>query len=72
MATNGTRKRLKVRWMYEADGDAHAFKMVDGHGNLSDRSLCGLSRGPMARWRLGDDHQKCVVCQKSMGRSFRA
>lgn len=71
MASNGTRKRLKVRWLYE-DGDAHAFKLVDPHGNLSDRSLCGLPRGPMSRWHIGDHVAKCRVCHQSMGRSFRA
>jgi hypothetical protein len=72
MATNGVRKRLKIRWLYEADGDAHAFKMVDHYGRLSDLSLCGLTLGAMARWRIGDTRQRCSVCQKTMGRGARA
>ena len=72
MAHNGTRKRLKVRWMQPTElGFAHAFKIGTG-GTLEAYALCGLPLVAMHRWRKSEGGEKCEVCDRSMGRSFRA
>lgn len=75
MGHSGTRKRLKVRWMTAEDElDAHAFKIVDPHGALSDDALCGLPRLGMSRWALqqGKRKEQCRPCKQAMGRGARA
>lgn len=69
--SNGV-KRPRLRWMYEGDGEAHAFKIVDHHGRLSQTSLCGLQLIAMSRWNMKEQRPRCSTCQKSKSKGFRA
>lgn len=77
MASNGTRKRMKVRWMAEAAGDGeegHAFPLMTG-GVVRDYTLCGLPLKAMHLWvRVQPGHgvRQCHVCKQSMQPGVRA
>ena len=78
MSHNGVRKRLKVRWMHEADGgtDTHAFLLLRPAGRVRDYAMCGLRLGAMHRWTTtpspGRGHQQCVPCKQAMSKGGRA
>lgn len=74
MSHSGVRKRVKVRWMAEADNevlDAHAFLILTG-GTLRDYAMCGLKLGSMHRWRKPENEGQCRNCKQAMGKGGRA